>query len=98
MVMLVQNETDKFRVKMLTVEIFRQLAENVFAVSCLIGCKKVFGIMQLYFKPLNNKRVIAFKLGSVWNIFQRDGNSFVNLQLSCFLPFFRTGPFALRFF
>jgi len=53
---------------------------------------QVLGIMQLYLYSLNNKRFVAFKRCSLRNVIQRDGNSFMNFQLGCFISFFRSGP------
>jgi hypothetical protein len=47
---------------------------------------------------LNKKRVVAFKLGALGNVFQGNQNGFMNFQLGRFLSFFRSGSLFIFIF
>ena len=91
MVILVQNETDKFRAEMLAFQIIRQFAANVFAIRGFIGFKPIADVMGLDFKALYDKIIIALENSAIGDVFRLYGDGVVNLQLCCFFLFPRAG-------
>ena len=80
MIMLIQNESNQLRFKILAVQMLRQFCNNAFTIGDLIGFKAVSYFVHLHFRPLNDKVIVTFKHRTFWDIFRLNRYGIVNFH------------------